>query len=304
MENRKMGKKDGITKIKKISIFIIFFLSAATSFGIIYWDSKKRSDGCVIHEEPWNNVDETHVDATYLRLKYISDGLEVIALEARPKNLNSKHPVVIFNRGGNREYGKIEQPTMFMYRLVKNGYVVFASQYRGNDGGQGKEEFGGRDVHDVLNLIKVAQSRDYCDKENIFMIGMSRGGMMTYLAIKEGAPIKAAVVFAGVTDLFRLSIDTPLLEQNVLLELIPDIHTAKEREYKKRSAVYWPEKLKLPLLIQHCYQDERVSYAQATDLANKLKDLNYPCLFLSYDGKHKPQEKIIDDAIHWLSQFC
>ena len=33
------------------------------------------------------------------------------------------------------------------------------------------------------------------------MMGASRGGMMTYLALKRGVPVRAAVVIAGVSDL-------------------------------------------------------------------------------------------------------
>jgi hypothetical protein len=36
--------------------------------------------------------------------------------------------------------------------------VVVASQYRGNGGGEGHEEFGGAEVHDILNLIPLAKS--------------------------------------------------------------------------------------------------------------------------------------------------
>ena len=32
-------------------------------------------------------------------------------------------------------------------------YVVVGSHYRGNKGSEGKEEFGGSDVNDVINLI-------------------------------------------------------------------------------------------------------------------------------------------------------
>ena len=36
------------------------------------------------------------------------------------------------------------------YELAANGLVLMASQYRGNDGGEGLEQFGGADVDTVL----------------------------------------------------------------------------------------------------------------------------------------------------------
>ena len=60
------------------------------------------------------------------------------------------------------------------------------------------------DLHDVLNLIKVARTIPYIDANNIFMVGHSRGGMMTYLVLKDGSisGLRAAAVIAGPTDLF------------------------------------------------------------------------------------------------------
>jgi dipeptidyl aminopeptidase/acylaminoacyl peptidase len=79
-----------------------------------------------------------------------------------------------------------------------------ASQYRGNAGGEGKEEFGGRDVDDVLNLIKLLISLPQADAKRIGMYGWSRGGMMTYQALARSDQVAAAIVGAGVTDAFDM----------------------------------------------------------------------------------------------------
>ena len=72
-------------------------------------------------------------------------------------------------------------------QLVLRRAVVDGDLGIGEDGGQGREEFGGKDVNDVLNLIKLAQSLPFVEPTKIVMLGFSRGGMMTYLAIKHGA---------------------------------------------------------------------------------------------------------------------
>ena len=64
----------------------------------------------------------------------------------------------------------------YLSYLSRNGYVVLASQYRGNDGGQGQEEFGGADVNDVLNLMPLARSLSFADAKNTVILGFSRGG--------------------------------------------------------------------------------------------------------------------------------
>src|SRR4030095_14955865 len=87
------------------------------------------------------------------------------------------------------------------YAYVSSGFVVIGSQYRGNDGGEGREEFGGADVCDVLHLIPLARALGYVDMHNVFMLGWSRGGMMTYLALKHEIPVNAVAVGGGLTDL-------------------------------------------------------------------------------------------------------
>lgn len=77
-----------------------------------------------------------------------------------------------------------------MGKMASWGYVVVASQYRGNDGGEGIEQFGGDDVNDVLNLIPVLNQLPKADTSRVGIEGGSRGGMMTYLAMKNHVNLK------------------------------------------------------------------------------------------------------------------
>ena len=69
--------------------------------------------------------------------------------------------------------------------------------------GEGHEEFGGADVHDVLNLIPLAKSLGYVDMSNVFMFGESRGGMMAYLTLTNNIPVNAVATIGGLVDLIR-----------------------------------------------------------------------------------------------------
>jgi dipeptidyl aminopeptidase/acylaminoacyl peptidase len=168
--------------------------------------------------------------------------------------------------------------------LASQGYVLIASQYRGNSGGEGREEFGGKDVDDVLNLIPLAKSLPFADPSRIGMLGFSRGGMMTYLAIKEGAPIKAAAVVGGLSDLLQFFEGKGKDRmKHVIRELVgPDIE-----EYRKRSANDWPERINVPVLILHGEADRVVDVSQAKKFGERMKALGKPHeLVIFPDGNH------------------
>ncbi|MBT8342637.1 MAG: prolyl oligopeptidase family serine peptidase [Desulfatitalea sp.] len=218
------------------------------------------------------------------RVRYLSDNLEVVGFIVKPYDNQSNYPVIIFNRGGNREFGKITEDTLeYLSFLSSKGYVVLASQYRGNDGGQGQEEFGGADINDVLNLLPLAKSLPFIDANNIFMLGYSRGGMMTYLAIKSGVEINAAAVVGGLTDLEQAYNEREAEMQRIIEELVGMDPFA----WEARSAVHWPEMINIPVLILHGEADERVSVSHATKLAQLLtEEGKVHKLTLFADGNH------------------
>lgn len=220
------------------------------------------------------------------KLLYMSDGLKVVGYLWKPRTITArKLPLIIFNRGGNRERSRLT-PWMAdgFYDYVSSGFVVLASQYRGADGGEGKDEYGGADVNDVLNLVPLAKSLDYVDIDNLFLRGHSRGGMMTYLAIKKGIAVNAAAVTAGVSDLVGNSIDHPELIDMIYKELIPDYGTRRDEAMRERSAVYWADQLRVPLLLMHGTSDEQIDARRTLDLAAKLQEHRRTYELVMYAG--------------------
>ena len=157
------------------------------------------------------------------RIKYMSAGLKVVGFLVRPRDFAAtRFPVIIFNRGGFLDRGKIESFNLVDFtRLAEEGFVVLASQYRGNDGGEGHEELGGADLEDVSNLLATAKSLPFADTANIFMYGVSRGGMMAFLAMRRNLPINAAAVVGAVYDLTAFGERAPGVMAEAA-KLIPD----------------------------------------------------------------------------------
>lgn len=202
------------------------------------------------------------------RVIYSSSGLRVAGFIVRPAG-PGPHPVVIWLRGGNREFGKIEQVTLLnIKQLADAGFVVLAPQYRGADGGDGADEFGGADVDDVLALLPLARSVPGADVGRMYLLGGSRGAMQGMLAMRRGLPIRAAAFRGGMYDLKATLAFRPELGA-LWKALIPDQKDGFDKALERRSAVLWAGELRAPILLGHGRQDWRVRVedAQAFDEA-------------------------------------
>ena len=222
------------------------------------------------------------------RITYLSDGLKVVGFIVRPVSAGRQYPVIVFNRGGLLDIGKINEMSLVdLYDLASQGFIVVASQYRGNDGGEGREEFGGSDVNDVLALRDLAVGLPDADARNVFFYGLSRGGLMTFLALRRGATVNAVAVVGAMFDLER-TIEggkqrAPGIAKAVL-DLIPDYATRGASALRDRSAAHWPEQVNVPTLILHGGADQEVPVSEALTFAAKLNDLHRSFELIVYAG--------------------
>lgn len=243
-------------------------------------------------------------------ITYLSDGLKVNGLLVKPKK-QGNYPCVIYNRGGNRDFGSlvITHGIMTLGQIAKEGYVVIASQYRGNGGSEGQEEFGGSDVNDITILPEVLKEVEGADIENIGMYGWSRGGMMTYIALTKMNNIKAAAVGGAVSNNFSTIKDRPDMEPGVLAELIPNYETNKEAELEKRSAVKWADKFskEVPILMLHGNADWRVKPEQSLMLALEFEKYRIPYRLIMFEGGDhgisEHRDEVNEQVLSWFDTY-
>lgn len=238
-------------------------------------------------------------------IDYASDGLRVTGYLARPK-AEGTYPALIFNRGGNRDFGALTDvgAANRLGRYASWGYVVVASQYRGNGGGDGKEEFGGRDVNDVLNLLPLLDAMPGVDRERIGMIGWSRGGMMTYLALARTDRIRAAAIGGGLSDAAAMVRARPDME-SVFRELVPNFENDREAQLAARSAVRFAGKLPAttPILLLHGTSDWRVDPHQALAMATALLEAKRPYRLILFEGGDHGLGEFRDDVDRALREW-
>jgi dipeptidyl aminopeptidase/acylaminoacyl peptidase len=219
------------------------------------------------------------------RIRYGSDGLAVVGYLWKPRDVAGKQlPLMIFLRGGNRDFGAVS-PWMYFgfYKYLAEGFVVLAPQYRGVDGGEGQEEFGGAEVRDVLNLLPLARALGYVDLDNVFLQGWSRGSMEAFLALKAGMTANAVAVGGTVADLEQEIRERPMME-TVVAELAPGYAERPQEVLRERSVLHWPEKISAPLLLLHGGADWRADPAHTLALAQKLQGLGKPYELIIYAG--------------------
>jgi len=217
---------------------------------------------------------------------YPSDGLKVKGYMAWPRT-PGKYPCIIYNRGGIGAFSSFNVPLAqrILGEMASWGYVVITTQVRGNDGGEGREDFGGEDLADVLNLIPLLGKVEKADTSRIGMYGRSSGGMKTYLALKRTDRIKAAVII-GVSADFKHTLNARPALDSVYATVIPGYHRHREKILEERSMVCWPEKLckTTPILLMHGADDWRIPAGESFMAAEALYKSGHPFRFVFFEN--------------------
>lgn len=245
------------------------------------------------------------------KMTYSSDGLNVKGYLAYPVDTTKKYPCIIWNRGGIGEKGVIDTFTAkgIFGQIASWGYVVLASQYRGNAGGEGKDEFGGEDLNDVLNLMPLAEKIQCADIAKWGIEGWSRGGMMTYLTLTKNHNFNCAVISGGIANLGCSSDESRFMRK--LFEVTMGDYGDEKFKQKcdARSIVNFPERLSrtTPMLILHGTADNRVLPHDSLDLSYQLLELEIPFRLVMLEGgdhfmrKHRKEVDVMRK--NWYKKY-
>lgn len=250
---------------------------------------------------------ETYKNTLNCRIfEYSVDGITVQGFIIYPKDKKKPLPTLIYNRGGNTSFGRMNMGSMQynLMPLASEGFVIIGSQYRW-DGTRkqgefkangGNDEFGGVDINDVLALVPIIKELTFADHERLGLIGTSRGGMQSYLFAKRYPAIKAMVIKSGISNVYNFY-ERDNKTKNLLSTLIPNFKGEKDLALTKRSAVFWVDQLpKAPIMLIHAEDDEKVDFSHSSVMAALLENRDRPYTFLQFpDGGHdlgKHKEKV------------
>jgi dipeptidyl aminopeptidase/acylaminoacyl peptidase len=129
------------------------------------------------------------------------------------------------------------------------------------------------------------------------MVGVSRGGMMTYLALTRIDEVSVAAVRAA-TSSVMCSLDPEGRQLGGTRKTVP-------HAYFTRSAVNFAHLISAPVLIQHADRDQEVSVVQAYLMAGALEYYGKPHKLTIYDaGDHEERDYILEafeEQLEWIA---
>ncbi|MCF6224998.1 MAG: prolyl oligopeptidase family serine peptidase [Xanthomonadales bacterium] len=245
---------------------------------------------------------------------YKVDGLNIGGFYLAPKKHEGKLPVIVFNRGGTATFSNITFGLTYdlLMPLAKQGFLIIGSQYRGGLGetipNGGKDEWGGADVRDVVALFSILEKTSRADMDRIGMLGGSRGGMMTLLALQKGVPVKAIALAAPALDLVADLSWRPGMD-SVYSKHMPNYDENREEVLAKRSAINWVDELdeNVPILLIHGQYDERVNPVSTLRFAMELQKNFHPYKLVILDrDSHsfsRNYQEVIDLYIDWFKDY-
>ena len=217
-----------------------------------------------------------------------SDGLTVGAYLYRPRQAPRRRlPVIVFNRGSfTHPNGFVGEMLVMANRYSQAGFIVVAPHYRGSNGWAGRDELGGADLDDLMNIAPQLARIEGADASHAFLSGESRGGAMVYQALREGFPARAAA-WSAFTDVDPLI--APGGPQAEYAPLIwPDLDQNGAAIIERRSAIRWADRLNTPVLIMHGGADEDIPLEQSKRMDAELTRLGKIHALIVFEGqRHK-----------------
>jgi dipeptidyl aminopeptidase/acylaminoacyl peptidase len=283
--------------------FYIVLVSSDIDPGTLYLFDKKSKDIKSLY-----TIKPDFKKAAFVQVEPItfeaSDGLMLNGFftQAKAKQKNELAPIVVLVHGGPhfvRDYWEFSPQVQY---LASHGYSVLQVNYRGSSGfgdnyeKSGYKVWGSRIQQDILDgyqwLVKQKKAAD----NNVCIMGGSFGG---YSAIQSAALYpeiyKCAIANAGISDLELMFEKGDIHKRRSGMSYLTRVLGTDEQLLKSMSPVNYVDKIKVPLLLAHGEDDERVPFEHAERLRAALDKAKKPYEWFAIDkeghGFYNPENQ-------------
>lgn len=195
---------------------------------------------------------------------YYVDGLRIKGLLAVPKK-GGTYDGFLYLRGGIKNVGKVRPSRIVQF--ASEGFIVFAPFYRGNQGGEGNEDFAGEDKHDAIAGFELLNNHPMVRDVHVF--GFSRGGVMA-LFVGIYCPVASIVTWGGVSDMVLTYKERKDLRR-MMKRVIGGTPNKYPSRYYERTPLFFLQRIECPTLIIHGKLDQNVSIEHSYMLEEGLQ---------------------------------
>lgn len=257
-----------------------------------------KNDGKIVLKERFPSP---HPKIELSIVTYLSSGLKVKGLLAEPKK-EGVFDGFLYLRGGIKGVGQVRPGRIIQF--ASEGFIVFAPFYRGNEGGEGDEDFAGEDRYDAFSAFQLLQRHEKVERVHIF--GFSRGGVMALLTAIQFPDAASVATWGGVSDMFLTYEEREDLRR-MMKRVIGGSPNKCPENYKYRTPLYFLESLEVPVLIIHGKKDGHVSIEHAYRLEEKLKSLEkkVECWYFEDYGHYFPPKvnrTVVSHLAAWMKK--
>ncbi|MEE6130644.1 MULTISPECIES: prolyl oligopeptidase family serine peptidase [Bacillaceae] len=226
-------------------------------------------DGTIISQYPFPSPNPR---ISLSIVTYMCQGLKIKGMLAEPKE-EGTYDGFLYLRGGIKNIGTVRPGRLIQF--ASQGFIVMAPFYRGNQGGEGNEDFGGDDRYDAFAAYDLLVSHPRVHQNRIHVFGFSRGGVMALFTAIEKSAACSLVLWGGVTDMV-LTYEERTDLRRMMKRVIGGTPSKYPDRYEWRSPLAHAHNLNVPVLLIHGKEDANVSIEHAYQLEKMLKEHRKP----------------------------
>lgn len=244
-----------------------------------------------------------HPGISLYMVSYLSNGLVVKGLLAEPKE-SGVYDGFLYLRGGIKNVGTVRPSRIIQF--ASQGFVVFAPFYRGNQGGEGDEDFAFEDRWDAIAGFELLKRHPMVNPGRVHLFGFSRGGIMALWTAISCPDAASLVTWGGVSDMV-LTYEERIDLRRMLKRVIGGSPMKYPDAYKARTPLYHTERISCDVLIIHGEDDENVSIQHAVMLEERLTDAQKQVETWYFPGfthyfPPKINRQIVRDLTKWMKE--
>ncbi len=204
--------------------------------------------------------------AVVYNIEFVSDGVKMNAQLALPINYEKNdYPTVIY-------LPDISYDESFLVQNFANKKLNVIRMFsRGAKGNEGMKDVCGKDFVDTELLLEICKSTDFLSRGGIFVAGSSEGSIHALkLAAEHSEDLLGCAVINVISDIESVC-EIKENSKKFFEYFLGGSFEEVPEEYKSRSAVYYADKIKVPVLI-FAYKDSEQTPRQQAEVLKESID--------------------------------